>query len=154
MDLADWGLLGDAQRSQAGIRTLPLDEWVAQLVAAAPDDGAFDMRFSSDALFAGATRLGAVQADMRLDGDSVRIKTLRLDDYEAAQIRLSGALSHDGQQAAGQLDLVLDTQDARRIVGGLAERAKPFEVDLEKPCLLYTSPSPRDATLSRMPSSA
>ena len=25
---------------------------------------------------------------------------------------------------------------------------------LHKPCLLYTSPSPRDATLSRMPSSA
>ena len=25
---------------------------------------------------------------------------------------------------------------------------------LEKTCLLYTSPSPRDATLSRMPSSA
>ena len=25
---------------------------------------------------------------------------------------------------------------------------------LQKPCLLYTSPSPRDATLSRMPSSA
>ena len=27
-------------------------------------------------------------------------------------------------------------------------------VDLIKACLLYTSPSPRDATLSRMPSSA
>ena len=27
-------------------------------------------------------------------------------------------------------------------------------VDLIYPCLLYTSPSPRDATLSRMPSSA
>ena len=26
--------------------------------------------------------------------------------------------------------------------------------DLSKDCLLYTSPSPRDATLSRMPSSA
>ena len=26
--------------------------------------------------------------------------------------------------------------------------------DLSKSCLLYTSPSPRDATLSRMPSSA
>ena len=25
---------------------------------------------------------------------------------------------------------------------------------VNKPCLLYTSPSPRDATLSRMPSSA
>ena len=29
-----------------------------------------------------------------------------------------------------------------------------FETDLFKNCLLYTSPSPRDATLSRMPSSA
>ena len=28
------------------------------------------------------------------------------------------------------------------------------KVVLPKPCLLYTSPSPRDATLSRMPSSA
>ena len=28
------------------------------------------------------------------------------------------------------------------------------EGDLHNPCLLYTSPSPRDATLSRMPSSA
>ena len=27
-------------------------------------------------------------------------------------------------------------------------------IDAGKPCLLYTSPSPRDATLSRMPSSA
>ena len=33
----------------------------------------------------------------------------------------------------------------------------PLDTDLsrqEMPCLLYTSPSPRDATLSRMPSSA
>ena len=29
-----------------------------------------------------------------------------------------------------------------------------FNGDLNKACLLYTSPSPRDATLSRMPSSA
>ena len=28
------------------------------------------------------------------------------------------------------------------------------ELPPSKPCLLYTSPSPRDATLSRMPSSA
>ena len=27
-------------------------------------------------------------------------------------------------------------------------------IDILTPCLLYTSPSPRDATLSRMPSSA
>ena len=29
-----------------------------------------------------------------------------------------------------------------------------FENDVSSHCLLYTSPSPRDATLSRMPSSA
>ena len=29
-----------------------------------------------------------------------------------------------------------------------------IELYPDKPCLLYTSPSPRDATLSRMPSSA
>ena len=29
-----------------------------------------------------------------------------------------------------------------------------YEQSLDKDCLLYTSPSPRDATLSRMPSSA
>ena len=31
---------------------------------------------------------------------------------------------------------------------------KSGEVEPVRPCLLYTSPSPRDATLSRMPSSA
>ena len=29
-----------------------------------------------------------------------------------------------------------------------------FQVDAPDPCLLYTSPSPRDGTSSRMPSSA
>ena len=37
----------------------------------------------------------------------------------------------------------------------MAERGKPLHANLEfYNCLLYTSPSPRDATLSRMPSSA
>ena len=35
-----------------------------------------------------------------------------------------------------------------------AERAKLLDQAISKICLLYTSPSPRDATLSRMPSSA
>ena len=33
-------------------------------------------------------------------------------------------------------------------------RRIPYKIEVENPCLLYTSPSPRDATLSRMPSSA
>ena len=34
------------------------------------------------------------------------------------------------------------------------EKPRTFETETNKSCLLYTSPSPRDATLSRMPSSA
>ena len=36
----------------------------------------------------------------------------------------------------------------------LKEKSDKIEHDLLNDCLLYTSPSPRDATLSRMPSSA
>ena len=36
----------------------------------------------------------------------------------------------------------------------LTAKNRNYKDDNHKPCLLYTSPSPRDATLSRMPSSA
>ena len=61
----------------------------------------------------------------------------------------------------------LDTPDASGAVevepvtgftaGRLLDEEVPIDsksLQLRKPCLLYTSPSPRDATLSRMPSSA
>ena len=38
--------------------------------------------------------------------------------------------------------------------GDLLAKIKSSDLSLEHNCLLYTSPSPRDATLSRMPSSA
>ena len=42
-----------------------------------------------------------------------------------------------------------------RKVAGTAEHVySPFVVKNNKGCLLYTSPSPRDGLLSRMPSSA
>ena len=43
-------------------------------------------------------------------------------------------------------------KDEVRKVG--AALGLPDEIIKRHPCLLYTSPSPRDATLSRMPSSA
>ena len=42
-------------------------------------------------------------------------------------------------------------------LGAIADKMKPgdcVEVDKYRVCLLYTSPSPRDTALSRMPSSA
>ena len=54
-----------------------------------------------------------------------------------------------------------DEVDGRIVVLRKSDRANSllqFHTDLRSPkvdiCLLYTSPSPRDATLSRMPSSA
>ena len=44
---------------------------------------------------------------------------------------------------------------AGRSRGGITRLVSPGDVgQLIKPCLLYTSPSPRDGLLSRMPSSA
>jgi len=40
------------------------------------------------------------------------------------------------------------------ICGGQTHSIMRYGLDQLLPCLLYTSPSPRDATLSRMPSSA
>ena len=48
--------------------------------------------------------------------------------------------SRIGNQTGGRVFLFLHTDNIER--------------DMENLCLLYTSPSPRDATLSRMPSSA
>ena len=44
-----------------------------------------------------------------------------------------------------QLAGVIDVIDANKDI---------YHIPANKDCLLYTSPSPRDATLSRMPSSA
>ena len=94
--------------------------------------------------------------------------------------RVKSKLGDTNSQALDSLDLaakalekaILETQEAREAVSHAAGRfvvepgqldqaekrlfalrgaARKFNVDI---CLLYTSPSPRDATLSRMPSSA
>ena len=47
------------------------------------------------------------------------------------------------------------TQDSKRVQAqGTTVREVVDDLERRYPCLLYTSPSPRDATLSRMPSSA
>ena len=45
-------------------------------------------------------------------------------------------------------------EDTRRLLGLNAIECYDLDVEGLTTCLLYTSPSPRDATLSRMPSSA
>ena len=73
---------------------------------------------------------------------------------------------HNGTEAASVESAVTDAQFiitslpsdqelaevAKHVLPAIAEEA--IWIDHSTTCLLYTSPSPRDATLSRMPSSA
>ena len=58
-------------------------------------------------------------------------------------------MAHDGQH-----DLVVSTPVLENVLDLARETIEPLEILNRKACLLYTSPSPRDRTRSRMPSSA
>ena len=89
-------------------------------------------------------------------------------DYRIELMKENGLKLYDIQLAASQLELLPGALDflnrVRRnfqvviLSDTFHEIASPLMEKLGYPlllcCLLYTSPSPRDATLSRMPSSA
>ena len=77
-----------------------------------------------------------------------------MDSFDIGICKVVGVLLHDTQS------LCLDTQDTggSTMVYFKPKPAHDWKItdnDVSMmDCLLYTSPSPRDATLSRMPSSA
>ena len=75
---------------------------------------------------------------------------LQQDDSEVAQ----GAMRE--HLCGVQEDFDIDRQDAAHLTSSAEQCSGAIAdvVDVSDTCLLYTSPSPRDATLSRMPSSA
>ena len=82
-----------------------------------------------------------------------------LEEHKTKDLML---ISHDAIPTPGTLKLLTNTsnKNTRTLVGRLARESIP-DISVSKnfvengeSCLLYTSPSPRDATLSRMPSSA
>ena len=75
------------------------------------------------------------------DGDRVRFRAGRPQNLRGYQTRALGT-TFDG--SARDIVTWSDSSAIRRIVFGTPDH----------PCLLYTSPSPRDGLLSRMPSSA
>ena len=125
----------------------------------------------------------AAAANERILWASADKLVVRLRDHmDGCQVieRLEFAGSYRrGKETVGDLDLLVDSDDATAVMdyfGDFTEIVSviawgetkmsvrlegEFQVDLRVvpaesfgACLLYTSPSPRDATLSRMPSSA
>ena len=76
----------------------------------------------------------------------VHVDEARRHDFPRSIERFVGRVS--GKRADGFDNTVFDAD-----ILVLGRGARPV-IDLAISCLLYTSPSPRDATLSRMPSSA
>ena len=83
----------------------------------------------------------AVRVPNREDlvGQTIPVKFLEVDE-EKNRLVMSNRLATDVVSGEG-----LGVGD---VCAGVVQAVKPYG------CLLYTSPSPRDATLSRMPSSA
>jgi ABC-type multidrug transport system ATPase subunit len=64
-------------------------------------------------------------------------------------------LAEEGNASVLGYDVVKDWRAIRDIVGYMPGRFSLYQdLTVEENCLLYTSPSPRDRTRSRMPSSA
>ena len=73
----------------------------------------------------------------------------KFDAKQAAMARAMAAPKVPVVNSRAHQNMTMETDDAND-----ARRSRDVVVDAETLCLLYTSPSPRDATLSRMPSSA
>ena len=63
-------------------------------------------------------------------------------------------LNEDNYKVKGSKDLWECVEGLEAIAHWMRDSSFDYEPRDLKSCLLYTSPSPRDATLSRMPSSA
>ena len=54
----------------------------------------------------------------------------------------------------GKKGLIMGVANERSIAWGISQKLSEAGAELAFTCLLYTSPSPRDLSTSRMPSSA
>ena len=65
-----------------------------------------------------------------------------------------GSIMRLGEQETVKIAAIPTGSVALDVALGVGGLPRGRIVEIYGPCLLYTSPSPRDATLSRMPSSA
>ena len=133
-------------------------------------DGVGDGMVSSSLAGTTTVNLGST-TQFLIDADDVDLSGLpftpRFDPTHLSKGQVIRAWSnarfeHDGHGMGGMLSggtvtassIYLKHQGLRGTVSGYASNGSQASFTLTMPCLLYTSPSPRDRTRSRMPSSA
>ena len=98
----------------------------------------------------GTMILGAMGANIiKVDppgGDTIRNMKPRYNDLAAVYMHCN--LNKKG------IYLDLKSEEGKKVAQGLLKEADIYAENMKWGCLLYTSPSPRDLSTSRMPSSA
>ena len=93
----------------------------------------------------------AAREQLRVLGEQIDVSTLPMAEGETAVSIAKRAMAASRLQ--GYDVVILDTAGRVTVDQGLMDEIKQIS-EITNPCLLYTSPSPRDVHLSRMPSSA
>ena len=88
--------------------------------------------------------------EVETDWQGTAFRLIDTGGWLAAGSELENKVSDQADRALAEADVVLMVVDATIGITEEDQRAARWL----RSCLLYTSPSPRDATLSRMPSSA
>ena len=110
-----------------------------------PEDCTFDPSLYVSDFNKKVQEIDVIKGELKRDIiDYDELKELKSDDIKDLEKRIKGKLE----------EIEKDIQDIVNIGDTVdAERRAAYDTDMT-PCLLYTSPSPRDGLLSRMPSSA
>ena len=107
-------------------------------------------------------RLNARMYEVRGERDAIKTKLERIDDAstelmmgsgDKVMLMLGGAFFESSEEDATEF-CEAEVEKYQAVVDKLEEEESEILEEQEKLCLLYTSPSPRDRTRSRMPSSA
>ena len=101
--------------------------------------------------------------DLSFDLDPVKTRVLnrmtlrRNPDVAAQSLKLDGEELNLARVLVNGQGTSFKLEGNKLVLENLPEGTEPFQLEIFTtcaPCLLYTSPSPRDRTRSRMPSSA
>ena len=100
-------------------------------------------------------RLETTNAGISITGNNVVSGNVSaVDATFTGNVSIAGTLTYEDAKNVDSVGLIT-ARSGIRVTGGVIEaQAGENKIPSLYACLLYTSPSPRDATLSRMPSSA